>query len=92
MSLPATLDRNFQLTIFLLTLRQYLSGKVAGPFVYETVKLGAIEVEKQIVGVAHTVDIALLDDVLWDGILGLAYPSSLLLEKVIPTIVATANL
>lgn len=60
---------------------EYLSGRVEGPFVYETVKLGDISVPRQIVGVASTIDIALLDDVVWDGILGLAYPSSFLLEK-----------
>mmetsp|Transcript_31017 Transcript_31017/g.60500 ORF Transcript_31017/g.60500 Transcript_31017/m.60500 type:complete len:489 (+) Transcript_31017:104-1570(+) len=60
---------------------EYLSGRVEGPFVYETVRLGDIEVRNQIVGVASVIDIALLDDVVWDGILGLAYPSSFLLEK-----------
>lgn len=54
---------------------QYLSGKVQGDMVYETVRLGDISVENQVVGLAKVVDIELLDDVRWDGIMGLAYPN-----------------
>lgn len=54
---------------------QYLSGKVVGQMVHEMVRLGDVTVEGQIVGLADTVDIELLDDVVWDGILGLAYPN-----------------
>lgn len=57
---------------------QYLSGKVSGDMCYETVKLGDIEVRNQVVGLGNTVDIELLDDVRWDGIMGLAYPNNAL--------------
>jgi len=60
---------------------QYLSGRVAGDMVYETIKLGDIEVKNQVVGLAKVVDIELLDDVQWDGILGLAYPNPTLTQQ-----------
>lgn len=60
---------------------QYLSGKVEGDLVVEDVKVGALTVPGQIVGVAETIDVPLLDEVRWDGILGLAYPSSALAKK-----------
>lgn len=60
---------------------QYLSGKVTGDMVYETVGLGDIQVPRQEVGMADVVDITLLDDVVWDGILGLAYPTDELVTK-----------
>lgn len=60
---------------------QYLSGRVSGKMVYETVHTGDVTVNRQIVGVADHVDIVLLDDVIWDGILGLAYPNKALNAK-----------
>jgi len=60
---------------------QYLSGRVSGDMVYEDVKAGDVVVHRQIVGVADHVDIVLLDDVIWDGILGLAYPNKVLSRK-----------
>ena len=42
----------------------------------EEIALGDLIVKKQIIGVADEIDIPLLDDVVWDGILGLAYPNS----------------
>jgi len=60
---------------------QYLSGKVAGDMVYETINLHDIEVKNQVVGLAKVVDIELLDDVQWDGILGLAYPNPNLVQQ-----------
>jgi hypothetical protein len=60
---------------------QYLSGRVAGDMVYETIRLGDIEVKNQVVGLAKVVDIELLDDVKWDGILGLAYPNPSLQQQ-----------
>lgn len=54
---------------------QYLSGKVQGTMISEPVKLGDVVIKKQEVGLAKVVDIELLDDVQWDGILGLAYPN-----------------
>ena len=42
----------------------------------ETIQIGDIYVENQIIGVADEVQIPLLDEVIWDGILGLAYPNA----------------
>lgn len=60
---------------------QYLSGKVQGDMMFEDVVLGDITVKNQVVGVAKVVDIELLDDVRWDGILGLAYPNPTLTQQ-----------
>jgi len=40
---------------------------------HESIVLGDLTVPKQVIGVAREVDIPLLDEVIWDGILGLAY-------------------
>jgi len=42
------------------------------------VRLGALTVKGQVFGTADTIDVPLLDEVRWDGIMGLAYPSSTL--------------
>lgn len=55
---------------------QYLSGKVQGEMAKETIHLGDMEVSGQIIGIAKDVQIPLLDEVIWDGILGLAYPNA----------------
>lgn len=54
---------------------QYLSGEVSGRMGKETIILGDLVVPNQIIGVADRVDVPLLDEVTWDGILGLAYPN-----------------
>ena len=55
---------------------QYLSGKVIGEMAKETIHLGDMTVSGQIIGIANEVQIPLLDEVIWDGILGLAYPNA----------------
>eukprot|EP00742_Colponemidia_sp_Colp-10_P000450 GILJ01000491.1.p1 GENE.GILJ01000491.1~~GILJ01000491.1.p1 ORF type:complete len:437 (+),score=60.40 GILJ01000491.1:76-1386(+) len=60
---------------------QYLSGKVNGVMGMDTVLLGDLAVPGQIIGVATDVDIPLLDEVVWDGILGLAYPNQNLINQ-----------
>lgn len=55
---------------------QYLSGKVQGEMAKETIHLGDLTVPQQVIGIAHEVQIPLLDEVIWDGILGLAYPNA----------------
>jgi len=60
---------------------EYLSGSVKGDLIYDEVLVGDIHVPDQIIGVAKSVDIVLLDDVVWDGIVGFAYPSPQLVEK-----------
>lgn len=55
---------------------QYLSGKVQGEMAKETIHLGDLVVPGQVIGIAHEVQIPLLDEVIWDGILGLAYPNA----------------
>ena len=54
---------------------QYLSGKVEGLMATETIGIGDLIVPNQVIGVATEVNIPLLDEVIWDGILGLAYPN-----------------
>jgi cathepsin D len=53
-----------------------LSGKIEGPLAVDDVKIGALVVPNQVFGTAETIDVPLLDEVRWDGIMGLAYPSS----------------
>jgi hypothetical protein len=60
---------------------QYLSGKVEGDMCLETIGLGDLIVQNQVIGVARQVEIPLLDEVKWDGILGLAYPNKNLRKK-----------
>ena len=54
---------------------QYLSGKVEGMMATESIGLGDLIINNQVIGVAKEVEIPLLDEVIWDGILGLAYPN-----------------
>ena len=60
---------------------QYLSGKIEGPLGTDELTMGALKVPQQALGVAETIDVLLLDEVRWDGIMGLAYPSSSLARK-----------
>lgn len=60
---------------------QYLSGKVEGDMSLETIGLGDLVVSNQVIGIASEVEIPLLDEVCWDGILGLAYPNKNLRKK-----------
>jgi len=46
---------------------------VTGKQGYETIFVDGIEVPNQIIGIADVVNIPLLDDVAWDGIIGLAF-------------------
>lgn len=59
---------------------QYLSGKVEGGLAMDTVRLGPLTVERQVFGMADTIDVPLLDEVVWDGIVGLAYPNKRLAD------------
>lgn len=64
---------------------QYLSGKVQGDMARETIGLGDLTVPGQIIGIATEVEVPLLDEVVWDGILGLAYPNqNLKNQKILP--------
>ena len=54
---------------------QYLSGKIEGFMAKDTVRVGEIDVKEQVFGMADTIDVPLLDEVVWDGIVGLAYPN-----------------
>ena len=60
---------------------QYLSGKVEGDMCLETIGLGDLIIPNQVIGIAREVEIPLLDEVIWDGILGLAYPNKNLRNK-----------
>ena len=50
--------------------------------IFETITIGDLTVHNQVIGMANQVDIPLLEDVTWDGILGLAYPNANLKKKV----------
>ena len=54
---------------------QYLSGKVEGFMARDTITIGDLKVNGQVFGMADTIDVPLLDEVVWDGIIGLAYPN-----------------
>lgn len=54
----------------------YLSGKVSGWMGNETVVMGEMRVQRQTIGIAEEVNIPLLDDVEWDGIVGLSYANN----------------
>ena len=60
---------------------QYLSGKVEGEMALESIGLGDLIVPEQVIGIAKEVEIPLLDEVIWDGILGLAYANKNLRKK-----------
>ena len=47
----------------------------------DVIHLGDLEISHQIIGIANEVQIPLLDEVRWDGILGLAYPNSNMRKK-----------
>ncbi len=68
---------------------QYLSGKVEGDMAIESISLGDLVVPEQVIGVAKEVEIPLLDEVIWDGILGLAYANKNLKRKGISPIFDT---
>jgi hypothetical protein len=44
--------------------------------IYETLTIGDLVVKNQVIGMGNQVDIPLLEDVTWDGILGLAYANA----------------
>ena len=66
---------------------QYLSGHVSGEMVRETIVLGGMEIKDQVIGLADQIDIPLMNEVIWDGILGLAYPNRNLRNKRISPII-----
>ena len=51
----------------------YMSGRLAGDFAIETVHLNGLTISNQNVGFAKEINIPILDDVVWDGIIGLAF-------------------
>jgi hypothetical protein len=53
----------------------YLSGKVEGYMAKDIVTVGPLQVTGQVFGAADIIDVPLLDEVVWDGIVGLAYPN-----------------
>jgi len=44
--------------------------------IYETLTIGDLVVKNQVIGMGNQIDIPLLEDVTWDGILGLAYANA----------------
>ena len=47
----------------------------------QTQYLGDLKVNSQVFGMADTIDVPLLDEVVWDGIIGLAYPNQKLNDQ-----------
>lgn len=41
----------------------------------ETILIGDMLIPNQVIGIASQVEIPLLDEVIWDGILGLSFPN-----------------
>ena len=41
----------------------------------ETIVIGDMVIPNQVIGIASQVEIPLLDEVIWDGILGLSFPN-----------------
>lgn len=60
---------------------EYISGKVSGPMIVSNVGIGGLTVPNQVLGLAQTLDVELLDEVVWDGIAGLSYPSRSLVTR-----------
>jgi len=61
---------------------KYLSGAVEGPLATDVVTIGDnLVVKDQVFGMARQIDVPLLDDVVWDGIIGLAYPNEELSQE-----------
>eukprot|EP00941_MAST-03F_sp_MAST-3F-sp1_P005790 g5790.t1 len=60
---------------------QYLSGNVEGLLATDLIECGPLHVSKQVFGVADLIEVPLLDSVVWDGIVGLAYPNPSLTEQ-----------
>lgn len=54
--------------------------------IYETLTIGDLVVKNQVIGMGNQVDIPLLEDVTWDGILGLAYANANLKKLGIKTL------
>jgi len=57
--------------------------------VSETIQIGNLIVEKQIIGIANVVEVPAMDEVNWDGILGLAFANENLKSKSIDPIMDT---
>jgi hypothetical protein len=55
---------------------QYLSGKIEGFMAKDYVCVGALCVSEQVFGMADIIDVPLLKEVVWDGIIGLAFPNT----------------
>jgi hypothetical protein len=49
---------------------------------YDTLEVGDLIVRKQPFASADTIEVPLLADVVWDGVLGLAYPAEDLAKEV----------
>lgn len=51
----------------------YMSGRLSGNFALEPVDLNGLQVNAQAIGFAEDINVPILDDVVWDGIVGLAF-------------------
>ena len=60
---------------------QYISGRVAGELIIAPVSIEGIYIDKQVIGVAESIDIPLFAEAKWDGIVGLAYANVKMRER-----------
>ena len=60
---------------------KYLSGGIHGETGRDIIHFGDLTITNQTIGIANEIQIPLLDEVVWDGIVGLAYPNHNMLRK-----------
>eukprot|EP00948_MAST-09A_sp_MAST-9A-sp1_P002567 g2567.t1 len=60
---------------------KYISGSITGPVCLAPLSLGNMRITKQSIGLANDPAVPLLKAVQWDGIFGLSFPHSALIER-----------
>jgi hypothetical protein len=52
-----------------------MSGRVKGDISKANVEIGGLKLTNMDLGIAYDIDIPILEDVIWDGIVGLSFQS-----------------
>lgn len=63
-----------------------MSGRVKGDISKASVEIGGLKLENIYLGIALDIDIPILEDVIWDGIVGLSFQNRKLKQQNIPTL------